>query len=264
MRKSYLLIILTLLVLSLALYGCTPKPGPESNDTNGTNESENPNDSGGTDDNDSTNNTDDSEDIDWQAKLDEKDETIRLLEDKISLLEDKIKELEEDVQSSNLLSRSIEAINLIKEKNLDELSSYVHPDKGVRITPYPNVDVNEDQVFEAEDLPGLFEDSQTYTWGSYDGSGETIELNFSDYYDEFIYDADFADPELIGNNTIIGEGNTIENVEEAYPDGEFVEFYFSEIDPQYSGMDWRSLKLVFEEKDSVWYLVGIIHGEWTI
>jgi (p)ppGpp synthase/HD superfamily hydrolase len=29
-------------------------------------------------------------------------------------------------------------------------------------------------------------------------------------------------------------------------------------------MDWRSLRLVFEKKDDIWYIVGIIHDQWTI
>jgi hypothetical protein len=29
-------------------------------------------------------------------------------------------------------------------------------------------------------------------------------------------------------------------------------------------MDWRSLRLVFEEQGGSWYLVGIVHDQWTI
>jgi len=29
-------------------------------------------------------------------------------------------------------------------------------------------------------------------------------------------------------------------------------------------MDWGRLRLVFEGKDNIWYLVGIINDEWTI
>jgi hypothetical protein len=29
-------------------------------------------------------------------------------------------------------------------------------------------------------------------------------------------------------------------------------------------MDWESLRLVFQEEGGVWYLVGVIHDEWTI
>jgi (p)ppGpp synthase/HD superfamily hydrolase len=43
-----------------------------------------------------------------------------------------------------------------------------------------------------------------------------------------------------------------------------VEYHFSGFDPKYEGMDWRSLRLVFEEKDNIWHLVGIIHDQWTI
>ena len=32
----------------------------------------------------------------------------------------------------------------------------------------------------------------------------------------------------------------------------------------FDGMDWKSLRLVFQEKDNIWYLVGIIHDGWTI
>jgi hypothetical protein len=42
-----------------------------------------------------------------------------------------------------------------------------------------------------------------------------------------------------------------------------VEYYFPGFDPQYGGMDWRSLKLVFSQADGSWNLAGIIHDEWT-
>ena len=69
---------------------------------------------------------------------------------------------------------------------------------------------------------------------------------------------------MIGNNTAIGSGNIIDNVPTEYPDGEFVEFHFTGFDSQYEGMDWRSLRLVFEEHAGAWHLVGIVHGQWTI
>jgi len=43
-----------------------------------------------------------------------------------------------------------------------------------------------------------------------------------------------------------------------------VEYHFPGIDPQYGGLDWRSLRLVFQQSGGEWYLVGIIHDQWTI
>ena len=51
---------------------------------------------------------------------------------------------------------------------------------------------------------------------------------------------------------------------EYYQSAVVVEFYFPGFDPQYAGMDWRSLRLVFMQQGSDWFLVGIIHDQWTI
>ena len=61
-----------------------------------------------------------------------------------------------------------------------------------------------------------------------------------------------------------GNGSAIENVTEAYPDASFVEYHFDQLDPQYGGLDWCSLKLVFVSRDGAWKLVGIIHSQWTV
>ena len=194
-------------------------------------------------------------------------------------LEEKIEELEDELlealdrptpapgllgPSSNLLATSLEVIELIKDKDMVALSDYVHFTKGLRFTPYFYIDTQKDQVFTASEVAVLDQNSDLFTWGEYDGIGDPIHLNFNDYYDLFIYDKDFMNPQMIGNNTSIGSGNTLDNMDDAYPNSHFIEFHFSGINPQYEGMDWGSLKLVFEESEGVWYLVGVVHGQWTI
>ena len=58
--------------------------------------------------------------------------------------------------------------------------------------------------------------------------------------------------------------NALENVAAAFPDGRFVEYHFPGLDPQMEGYDWCSLKVVFEAYNNQWYLVGLIHSQWTI
>ena len=48
------------------------------------------------------------------------------------------------------------------------------------------------------------------------------------------------------------------------PDAVMVEFHYPGFDAAYGGMDWRSLRLFLEQKDGTWYVVGIVHGQWTI
>ncbi len=88
-------------------------------------------------------------------------------------------------------------------------------------------------------------------------------MSFLDYYSKFIYDEDFANAPQVAMNHRLSTGNSIDNSTEFYPGSMIVEYYFPGFDPQYGGMDWRSLRLVFSEYNSTWYLVGIIHDEWT-
>ncbi len=190
---------------------------------------------------------------------------IKEKDEKIADLEKRIKELEEKSNNpntqGNIISTAINVMELIKNKDMNSLSQYVHPTLGVRFTPYFNVDTRTDQTFTAEQVANLMENNQVFNWGVYDGSGEPIDLNFSDYYDKFIYDQDFLNPQLIGNNFAIGKGNIEDNVAVAYPNGQFIEFHFSQFDPQYEGIDWESLRLVFEQYNNTWCLVGIIHEQ---
>ena len=159
--------------------------------------------------------------------------------------------------------RAIEAIQALKSRDLEALASLVHPEKGVRLSPYSFVR-RDDLIFYQEQIPGLWADPTIYSWGNYDGSGMPIELSFEVYYLEFIYDVGFARPYTLGFNATLGRGNSINNLSEAYPEAAFVEFHFPGFDPQYEGMDWRSLHLVFEQVNGAWFLVGVVHDEWTI
>jgi hypothetical protein len=162
-----------------------------------------------------------------------------------------------------VLSRAAEVVLALKNQDMLGLAGYVHPVNGLRFSPYAYVqDTN--LVFPAEQVASLLSDETNYQWGFYDGSGMNIDLSFSAYFAEFIYDVDFANAAQISVNQRIGLGNSIDNSAEYYPNAIIIEYHFPGFDASYQGMDWRSLRLVFQEYSGVWYLVGIIHDEWTI
>ncbi|MGB3366998.1 MAG: hypothetical protein WBA54_05895 [Acidaminobacteraceae bacterium] len=209
-----------------------------------------------------------------QTQLSDKEEVINGLNKKLQNLEIKIQELdnEEDpaplsigpASGDSLMTVALDVIELIEAENFSDLNVYVHPNNGVRFSPYSYIDIQNDQVFQAPQFQNLSGNPNVYLWGNYDGSGDPINLVFDDYYNEFIYNHDFANPHMYGNNYAIGTGNMINNFSVAYPNGQFIEFHFTGFDQQYDGMDWSSLVLAFEQHNNTWYLVGIIHGQWTI
>jgi hypothetical protein len=156
-----------------------------------------------------------------------------------------------------------QVIQALAQKDMTAAAEFVHPEMGVRFSPYAYVR-EEHQVFMPDEIASLEGSEETYLWGQYDGSGEPIELTFDDYYEKFVYSADFANPEDMAVNARIGQGNTINNIQDFYPDSSYVEYHFSGFEEEYGGMDWESLRLVFVQEDGAWYLVGVVHDEWTI
>ena len=168
-----------------------------------------------------------------------------------------------DSDSLTLLNRGFAVLEALKERDYETLATYVHS-SGVRFTPYSTVDPAQDLVLTPAQIAGAAADTQVYSWGFVDGSGEPIELTISDYFARFVFNADYTEATRIGINQVVQGGNALENVADSYPDGVFLDFNFSSLDPSLEGLDWCSLKLVFlMEQDSL-KLVGILHGEWTI
>jgi hypothetical protein len=110
----------------------------------------------------------------------------------------------------------------------------------------------------------LPEDDIPYVWGIEDGTGAPIELTGREYFERYVFNADYTAAPETAVDTVLMQGNALENVASAYPEGRFVEYHFPGLDEQMAGYDWCSLKLVFECYQGDWYLVGLVHSEWTV
>ncbi len=164
-----------------------------------------------------------------------------------------------DAQENPAASAAESIINALKSRNSQALDSYEHPEKGVRFSPYTTIRET-DIVFRGTDFAGLYASDDTRIWGSYDGSGEPIVLTPAEYVEKFVWDHDYSQaPEVLWNEPK-QRGNAMNTIAEFYPGASIVEYHFPGFDPQYGGMDWASLLLVFEGDR----LVGIVHDQWTI
>jgi hypothetical protein len=164
-----------------------------------------------------------------------------------------------------IAGRAQSVIRALKAGNIAKFSTFVHPQKGVRFSPYASVLLDQDRVIQKNQLAQMWASAKRYRWGEYDGSGDPITLSFRKYHRRFIFDHDFSHAESVNYNPAsMSQGNTPNTIQAVYPKSIAVGYHFSGFDPKVSGMDWSSLWLVFEQKGSNWYLVGIVHDEWTI
>lgn len=153
-----------------------------------------------------------------------------------------------------------DVVTILKEKDIEALAVLTHPEKGIRFSPYGFVG-EVDRVLLADELESEWKNKTRVFWGLLDGTGRPIRRSFKEYYQRFIYDRDFASTKRVTVNEIQRTNKYI-NVFEVYPKGVVVEYYYSG-DVDFEELDWRSLRLVFEQYQDVWYLCGIIHDEWT-
>ncbi|NLY11219.1 MAG: hypothetical protein GX020_06005 [Firmicutes bacterium] len=172
--------------------------------------------------------------------------------------------IEPQLAKNIIENRANEVLLALHAKNTEAIAKLVHPVKGVRFTPYTFVSLERDVVFSAEKMKTFFDDKEIYHWGYYDGTGNEIRLTPSEYYHRFVYSADFTKADQVGYNEVLSRGNILENQFEVYHKPIIVEYYFQGFNPDYGGLDWCSLRLVFEKFLGKWYLVGLIHNQWTI
>ncbi len=183
----------------------------------------------------------------------------------------KAKKLQDSIQTAHrkesvLLKLTDNILSTLKNKNYSAFSNYIHPQTGIRFSPYGFVDTVRNIKFSKQKFiaeAGKI-DQDMLVWGEFDGTGDPIKMKLNNYMQRFVYDVDFIKPEKRSVNEFIGSGNSLNNLDSVYKDCDFTESHFSGFDKKYEGHDWRTLRLVFKERNKKFFLVGIIHDEWTI
>ena len=153
-------------------------------------------------------------------------------------------------------------IQLLKEKNWDELSQYVHSERGVCFTPEVYVSKS-DQVFMPVQLKSDQSRREKRNWGEQYGREDKGQMNLEEYYDRYVMDVDFTQADSVFYDKEKQWGNSINNARKAFESPYIVEYYIAGVNPAFGGMDWRALRLVFSPDGEGWGLVGIVHAAWS-
>lgn len=165
-------------------------------------------------------------------------------------------------EDSVLVGLTKEILTRIKNRDYTALANYMHPDSGIRFSPYGYID-QRDLRFSREKFLTALNQQPVLQWGFYEGSGDSILLTVRAYFDKFVYDVDFLNAEFTSINQIKAPETSLNNMPAYYTDVVFTESYFSGFEKKYDGMDWRSLRLLYKKYRDRFYLVGIIHGAWS-
>jgi len=182
---------------------------------------------------------------------------VQSLQDSIQLVHRK---------DSILLKLTQTILLTVKNKNYSAFAHYIHPVAGIRFSPYGYVDTANDIILSKAKFIAQAgnQNQQMIVWGAFDGTGDPIRMTLNNYIQRFVYDVDFVKPEKRSVNKFISGGNSLNNLDSVYKGCDFTESHFSGFEEKYGGMDWKTLRLVFKERNGRFFLVGIVHDEWTI
>jgi hypothetical protein len=162
-----------------------------------------------------------------------------------------------------LMALAREVLQAAVDKDYAALAAHIHPQQGLRCSPYAYIHVESDKVF----LPQAFQDQaaqakKKITWGTYDPRGEPILSTVDGYFKEFVTDKPYLTEGTWAYNTPIGSSTVINNLTEVYPQAKFVETHWVTKNEEMAPFDWGSVRLVFEQVDGKYFLVGLVHDAW--
>ena len=168
-----------------------------------------------------------------------------------------------EISQKTLMQQAFYIQQALASGDYASITDEIHPTRGVRFSMYAYVRPETNKVFSRAQYAQYLQQSNIrFTWGEKDGTGDALITPLPTYLDTWVAAKTFngTTPSL---NQSQARGNMINNIDKIYQNSEVVEFYYKGSD-QYSGMDWRAMRLVFEEYQGKRYLVAVINDQWTV
>lgn len=168
------------------------------------------------------------------------------------------------ITNKSLTEQALDIQSALANKDYASITNDIHPTRGVRFSMYAYVRPESDKVFSRAQFAQYLQQSNIrFTWGEKDGVGDLLVIPLPEYLETWVNAEQFDNQPTISVNDSKAIGNSINNLNQVYQNADFVEFYHGGSE-QYSGMDWRAIRLVFDEYQGQRYLVAIISDQWTI
>ena len=168
-----------------------------------------------------------------------------------------------DMSQQTLIQQAMRIQRALANNAYTRITDDIHPTRGVRFSMYAYIQPESDKVFSRDQYAQYLDESNIrFTWGQKDGTGELYVTPLLDYLKNWVK-SDYYYNQSTTINSSAAVGNSINNLNQIYQNSDYVEFYNPGVNPDYGGLDWRALRLVFDEYQGKRYLVAIISDKWT-
>ncbi|PJK16559.1 hypothetical protein CQS04_05205 [Chryseomicrobium excrementi] len=171
----------------------------------------------------------------------------------------------EEVSSENetekeLLALSEQIFLHLKESNYEKIAERVDPVDGITFSLF--ADFGAEHGYGGEYVKLSTEEIKSaadkqFVWG-YDDSDKEYKMSLRDYVNEMLLKLNGEEityDKTTFNQSAFEYGGVKNTIHENYPDAKYVEYYA----PDKSGENraFQSIRFIFQERDGIWYLIGI-------
>lgn len=168
-----------------------------------------------------------------------------------------------DMSQQTLKQQALRIQRALANNDFARITNDIHPTRGVRFSMYAYVNPKTDKVFSREQYAQYLQQSKIrFTWGELDGTGDLLVTPLPEYLNTWVNAKKYNDS-TISINEFRQTGGMINNLRDIYQNSDVVEFYYKGSD-EYAGMDWRIMRLVFDDYQGKRYLVAVINDQWTV
>lgn len=153
-----------------------------------------------------------------------------------------------------LMDRTLAAL-----KDPAELATLVGS-QGLTLSPFASI-TEETLTLSKEEI--ATQADQDRNWGTTSGEGAAIVLTLNEYLDGVRSRAALVSTVEIGYDEIIGGGNSINNIAAVFPDATVVEYNHPGTN-FFGGLDWTSVRFVFDDDNGALVLRALVSDQWEI
>lgn len=181
-----------------------------------------------------------------------------------NFLDLEIEDFPVDPEKTVMMKKAETAFSALENEAWSELAELVHPTEGLLFSHYAYVEKETDPIFTKQEVALFGENDELTLFGKdHAKDGRYYWFTPKEYIENnLIHFAYTGNPKVPYSLVLYNESQTpgggiINNIEDVYPNGRFVEYYapFPSYDQSFL---WQGLRFVFEKENGDWFLVAIV------